>query len=399
MSTCIHPKSLYISSGVHCATGMPRQDAADMHVHMKMCGENEANKKKHSIRDRALEAKKDHYIARDSNRRVSVIRPPKRLFNIRVDKDGYKEVSFMTIADLDGRLMNEKANSWNSPSARGVIKYKYDKATSKAEFQIKMADPIVYEGKMVCDRTGTLYWMHGRKPVPWVVYADGNGTSEKPFKTEWMLIKDGKLMTGGYGREWAEDDGSIDPMSGYNALYIKVINKHGEVKHVNWKRKFHILRSKIGISADPNTGYLVHESAQWSKIHKKYFFLPRKISHEAFKESVDERSCGKMMFTANSSFTMITKTDINTDNRPVAEQDFTRGFSAFQFMPETNDEVIVALKTVEIKNQPMETYITIFNINGKVHLPEMKLDGDFKYEGIEFIDWQHGYWNQNMKKD
>ena len=55
----------------------------------------------------------------------------------------------------------------------------------------------------------------------------------------------------------------------------------------------------------------------------------------------------------------------------------THGFSSFKFIPGTNDEVIVALKTSEYNGQTA-TYVMVFTINGKIILGETKV-ADLKF--------------------
>lgn len=74
----------------------------------------------------------------------------------------------------------------------------------------------------------------------------------------------------------------------------------------------------------------------------------------------------------------------NFEVRKIGELSLTKGFSAFQFVPNTNDNVIIALKTEEDKGT-VASYIMIFDIHGKFLLPETKLEGAYKFEGIEFI--------------
>ncbi len=62
----------------------------------------------------------------------------------------------------------------------------------------------------------------------------------------------------------------------------------------------------------------------------------------------------------------------------------THGFSSFKFVPNTRDRFIVALKSEESKGTT-SSYIMAFDIDGKILLPEMRIDGNCKYEGIEFI--------------
>lgn len=62
----------------------------------------------------------------------------------------------------------------------------------------------------------------------------------------------------------------------------------------------------------------------------------------------------------------------------------TRGASSFKFLPNTNDRVIVAIRSEEV-NGRMSTYITAFDIDGEMLLPEQQVDAGNKYEGFEFI--------------
>ncbi|XP_014387207.1 PREDICTED: soluble calcium-activated nucleotidase 1 [Myotis brandtii] len=69
--------------------------------------------------------------------------------------------------------------------------------------------------------------------------------------------------------------------------------------------------------------------------------------------------------------------------RRVGEVVPTHGFSSFKFVPNTDDQVIVALKSEEDGGK-VATYIMAFTLDGRFLLPETKV-GNVKYEGIEFI--------------
>ncbi|PIO54872.1 hypothetical protein TELCIR_23753, partial [Teladorsagia circumcincta] len=62
-----------------------------------------------------------------------------------------------------------------------------------------------------------------------------------------------------------------------------------------------------------------------------------------------------------------------------------RGYSAFDFIPGTDDKIIVALKSKEVTDEPTETYVTVFTIDGELLLDDQKLDGNYKFEGLYFI--------------
>lgn len=83
------------------------------------------------------------------------------------------------------------------------------------------------------------------------------------------------------------------------------------------------------------------------------------------------------MLIANEDFTQI-------DVKHVGELSLTRGTSAFQFVPGTNDELIIALKSEEDKGT-IASYVYMFDTQGRIVLPETKLEGSYKFEGIEFI--------------
>ena len=58
------------------------------------------------------------------------------------------------------------------------------------------------------------------------------------------------------------------------------------------------------------------------------------------------------------------------------------GYSAFEFIPGTDDTVVVAIKSKEVEGEPIESYITVFNIDGTVILEDQKLEDNMKFEGL-----------------
>ncbi|XP_059128212.1 soluble calcium-activated nucleotidase 1 isoform X2 [Peromyscus eremicus] len=123
-------------------------------------------------------------------------------------------------------------------------------------------------------------------------------------------------------------------------------------------------------------GYLIHESACWSDTLQRWFFLPRRASHERYSERADERKGSNLLLSAAQDFK-----DISV--RRVGELVPTHGFSSFKFIPNTDDQIIVALKSEEDSGR-IATYIMAFTLDGRFLLPETKI-GSVKYEGIEFI--------------
>lgn len=139
---------------------------------------------------------------------------------------------------------------------------------------------------------------------------------------------------------------------------------------------------------------MIHESAQWSEIHRKWFFMPRfvfmfqfnqlfanfrRASKEMYNEADDEKRGTNLLLTADDSFSQVEVHHIGT------EGDGARGFAAFQFVPGTNDDLIVALKSEEFDGKPVASYLTVFRLSDHhILLEESKLNGAHKFEGIEF---------------
>ncbi|XP_032726361.1 soluble calcium-activated nucleotidase 1 isoform X2 [Lontra canadensis] len=123
-------------------------------------------------------------------------------------------------------------------------------------------------------------------------------------------------------------------------------------------------------------GYLIHESACWSDTLQRWFFLPRRASHERYREKDDEHKGTNLLLSAAQDFSDISVSRVG-DVVP------THGFSSFKFIPNTDDQIIVALKSEEDGGK-IATYIMAFTLDGRFLLPETKI-GNVKYEGIEFI--------------
>lgn len=123
-------------------------------------------------------------------------------------------------------------------------------------------------------------------------------------------------------------------------------------------------------------GYLIHESAAWSERLQRWFFLPRRASHEHYEETADERRATNLLLSCAADFSHVTV-------RHVGPLNPTHGFSSFKFVPDTDDQIILALKSEEDAGR-IATYITAFTLDGQVLMPETKI-GNVKFEGLEFI--------------
>ncbi|KHJ78710.1 Apyrase [Oesophagostomum dentatum] len=194
------------------------------------------------------------------------------------------------------------------------------------------------------------------------------------MKVEWLTIKDGLLYAGGHGAEYRNKEGKViseDPM------WIKTISQSGEVTSIYWKKEYDTLRNATGY---PAPGYLTHEAVQWSDILHKWLFLPRKASKTLYEEEEDEKKGTRLLILASADFKEIQVVEIGRES----DLDRSKGYSAFDLIPDTGDSVLVALKSVEV-GKHTESFVTVFNINGTVLLPDQKLEGNYKFEAIYFV--------------
>ena len=105
--------------------------------------------------------------------------------------------------------------------------------------------------------------------------------------------------------------------------------------------------------------------------------MQRKASVTAYNEIADENKGTNLLITADETFN-----DIIVKN--VGPAIASHGFSSFKFLPNTNDRIIVAIKSMESSGQ-VATFVTVFTIDGDILLPETMVQSNVKYEGIEFI--------------
>nr|BAG58716.1 unnamed protein product [Homo sapiens] len=292
------------------------------------------------------------------------------------------------IADLDTESRAQEENTWFSYLKKGYltlsdsgdkVAVEWDKDHGVLESHLaekgrgmELSDLIVFNGKLysVDDRTGVVYQIEGSKAVPWVILSDGDGTVEKGFKAEWLAVKDERLYVGGLGKEWTTTTGDV---VNENPEWVKVVGYKGSVDHENWVSNYNALRAAAGIQPP---GYLIHESACWSDTLQRWFFLPRRASQERYSEKDDERKGANLLLSASPDFGDIAVSHVGA----VVP---THGFSSFKFIPNTDDQIIVALKSEEDSGR-VASYIMAFTLDGRFLLPETKI-GSVKYEGIEFI--------------
>jgi len=289
------------------------------------------------------------------------------------------------VADKDKASKN--GNQWESVLLNGVLardnsgRYSVswqDSTPLKSKLNedgrgMELSDLVYFNGKLYSfdDRTGIVFEFDKdhQQAVPQYILMDGNGRSTKGFKCEWATVKDDTMYIGGLGKEWTTVDGEIlsrDPQ------WVKTIDSEGRVQHHSWVHVYEALREATGTS---NPGYLIHEAVRFHPVSRRWYFLPRRVSFEAYNDIADEKRGANVVISTDEQFGDIKISHIG----PAIP---THGFSSFVFVPFRENEV-VALKTEEVDGE-IATYLTVFNLNGHILLEETKI-GDVKFEGIEFL--------------
>ncbi|XP_047426774.1 soluble calcium-activated nucleotidase 1-like isoform X2 [Mugil cephalus] len=289
------------------------------------------------------------------------------------------------IADLDTNSRIDNKLTWFSYMRRGhlllsrsgdkvAVEWDADKVLLESHLSEKgrgmeLSELVVFNGKLysVDDRTGVVYHIDEDKAVPWVILPDGDGCVAK---AEWLAVKDEQLYIGSLGKEWTTTEGEF---VNNNPEWVKVVGFKGDVQHKNWISNYKSLKSAAGIEPP---GYFIHESAAWSNTLQRWFFLPRRASKECYEEVADEHRGTNLVLSCSPDFKDIIISRVGPLNP-------THGFSSFKFVPQTNDQIILALKSEEDDGK-IATYIMAFTLDGQILLPESKI-GDVKYEGLEFI--------------
>jgi soluble calcium-activated nucleotidase 1 len=104
------------------------------------------------------------------------------------------------------------------------------------------------------------------------------------------------------------------------------------------------------------------------------------VSTEPFDEKKDSYRSGNKLIIASEDFTKIDVVEIGDKLTP------ERGYASFKFVPNTQDRVLMATKSVEVEDA-QSAYVTLFQIDGTVLLHDVEIPGDSKYEGLAFTQY------------
>ena len=312
------------------------------------------------------------------------------------DEGSQTKLVFGVVADLDrqSKMEGKKKPTFRSIFQRGSLTRRKDgtyalKWGSAVDVVTQLAEAgrggelselVEWKGDLLTfdDRTGVVFKIaKNYELIPLHILMEGNGETSKGEKIEWATVKDGSLYVGSFGKEYTNNDGSSRTR---NNLWISVIDAKGNVKHIDWTETYNKIRKKLH-AAFP--GYIITEAIHWEPIERRWWVLPRRVSSDPYDEKKDERMGSNIVLSASEDFSSFRE-------MRVGPQIPLRGWSSVKFLPGTKNRVLVALKTEEEEDKitgsgAQDTYITVFDVNGKVLLPQTQIPGNVKFEGIEFL--------------
>ena len=322
---------------------------------------------------------------------------------------GVKMFHFAAVTDLDqlSRMPGDKLKFYSmlqhghliSHNNRNSYMYSIEYAEQRklisghneAGRGMELSELTIYQDRLLAfdDRTGDVYELLNKDNgsdtyvVPRFVITEGNGETDKGMKWEWASVKGNDLYLGSMGKEYTREDGSI---ANTNNLWISIINSRGEIKHVDWQKQYTFVRKALGASPP---GYCIHEAVLWSEHMKKWMFLPRRVSSDAYDENVDEKRGSNKLLWVDEAFESSNVVDINME-----KVDPLHGFSTVAFVPDTKDRHALALRSVEEDCVggdeslcKQRTYVIVFDtVTGDVLMDEQIFSNTVKFEGIEFVD-------------
>ena len=244
----------------------------------------------------------------------------------------------------------------------------------------------------VDDRTGAVVeLLHSQNipdklvPITRYIFTEGNGEhNSKGMKWEWALVKDDELYIGGIGKEMQYSNGDVDHA---NAMWIAIIGRQGQVRRVDWSAQYNFVRRYMGCQLP---GYMAHEAILWSHHLRKWVFLPRRVSTHQYVADLDERLGSNKVIIVDEEFSHAKVIEIDLQHHEAG----LRGFSSFAFVPNTQDQHVLALRSVEedcvsgnSTSCQFRTYICAFELlSGDVLMEEVLMDQAVKFEGLEFVD-------------
>merc|ERR1712228_649149 len=286
---------------------------------------------------------------------------------------------------------------------------------------MELSELVIFNERMYAfdDRTGIIYEISKEfEAIPRHIVMEGNGDNTKGFKVEWSTYKEDEelLYFGSIGREYTNKNGT--KIRKLDLLWISTLDKQGRLRHIDWTHQYIAIRQ---MTATLFPGYLWIEAIEWSAFHKKWFIAPRYVSFEKYDSILTENRGCNLLIIASEDFSdidlvwigfkqsykvknvmdrmdyrnllqyksmndlsaeQLRSMSVKQENMKSQLQHSNKGFSSIRFLPNTNDSMIVGVRTQERNKEVVNSFLSVFDIDGNVYLQSKKIPGRRKYEGL-----------------
>ena len=311
----------------------------------------------------------------------------------RIPSNGRRILIQSSIEDESSSSTQEKEvyEVYLDPAQQREITTRHNEYGRGAEF----SDLTLFDNRLLSfdDRTGQVVELLNAKDgqsttvVPRFVLTEGNGNTNKGMKLEWATVKDGELHIGSIGKELT-DTQDFQMTTSEAGMWIAIVNPLGQIRRVDWTFEYDFVRLQLFAEAP---GYVVHEAVQWSSHLQKWVFLPRRISHQPYDGQQEEQLGSNKVLFVDESFSTSETVTVKFQS-----EDTYLGFSSFAFVPHTQDQHILGIRSLEQdcysgappdKECHQESYLSVFEtLTGKVLMEEVLISKTIKLEGLEFVN-------------
>ena len=189
------------------------------------------------------------------------------------------------------------------------------------------------------------------------------------------------MLIGSTGKERTDDKGEVVHQG---EMYVKAIDPGTlEIEHIDFRPLYTALR--VAAECPHGAGYMIHEGARWSDVHKMWFFMPRKLSRAPYDEVIDASKCVNLMLatpeTPDEAATEVIMQDYLTKSD-------LRGCSDFLFVPGTNDTHVFLTRTEESLDNVVSTFASVIDLEANVLMDEVLIatERKFFHWELEYVD-------------
>lgn len=336
-----------------------------------------------------------------------------------LDLAGEHSEAFVMVTDMDTASLDPASGKWVSFLQHGSVTLKSSgRYCVNFNQRLRLESDVSHKGRGMelsalawwkgglrafCDRSGADFLLdhqNGNISLVQTLLAGDGSASNKPFKSEWAVVKDGDLMVGSFAKEWVENNQIVH----HDFEWVKRIHANGSVSHVDFRAKFDVIRQHLHATFP---SYWIVEAVEWVPVTKQWIILPRKLTQGApYDESLDELRSSNVMVLVDETFSRVDSVET------VGPMEPEWGFTEIALLPNKlqrgrgSAPVFIGLKAREVQGQTLMSKVTIFDSNGHTLLDPACLSsnlnsnsshdvgdsrdflyvaGQVKFEGLAFV--------------